>query len=167
MSNNPTWAYHIINQLCENKITYFCIAPGSRSTPLALAVAKHKKAKAFIHHDERALAFHALGYSKVTKKASVIIVTSGTALGNLYPAIMEAFHSNIPLVILTADRPFEELNRGSNQTTNQTDFFGSFVKHSLDIPTPSPNISISSLCSSVGFAIAKAQDSSPGPVRIN
>ncbi len=104
---DANWAKIIIDQLIADNHNYFCISPGSRSTPLILAIQSHHQASSCIHFDERSLAFHALGYSKAGQHAPVIVVTSGTACGNLLPAIMESYESSTPLIILTADRPLD------------------------------------------------------------
>jgi 2-succinyl-5-enolpyruvyl-6-hydroxy-3-cyclohexene-1-carboxylate synthase len=131
------WAEIIIDQLVDDQHNYFCISPGSRSTPLILAIASNKKAKSFVHFDERSLAFHALGYSKVAKNAPIIVVTSGTACGNLLPAIMESFESCSPLIILTADRPPEMQDTGANQTTkHQPSLYKNFVCYEINLSVP-------------------------------
>lgn len=130
------WANTIIDQLICEGHTYFCISPGSRSTPLVLAIAHHPKASSYVYHDERALAYHALGHGMASKKAPVIVVTSGTACGNLLPAIMEASASHIPLIIITADRPYELQDCGANQTTKQTSLFTDFVVKTVLLPAP-------------------------------
>jgi 2-succinyl-5-enolpyruvyl-6-hydroxy-3-cyclohexene-1-carboxylate synthase len=117
----------LIQELVANDVDYFCFAPGSRTTPLIYALSLHPQVEIFIHFDERALGFHALGYSKALKKPAAIIVTSGTACGNLLPAIMEAFESKTPLIILTADRPYELQDCGANQTTHQNGMFKNFI----------------------------------------
>jgi 2-succinyl-5-enolpyruvyl-6-hydroxy-3-cyclohexene-1-carboxylate synthase len=117
----------LIQELVANGVDYFCFAPGSRTTPLIYALSLHPQVETFIHFDERALGFHALGYSKALKKPAAIIVTSGTACGNLLPAIMEAFESKTPLIILTADRPYELQDCGANQTTHQIGMFKNFI----------------------------------------
>src|SRR3989338_11669053 len=109
----------IINQLVNWGCELFCIAPGSRSTPLVLAVAQNSKAKHVIAHDERSLGFFALGHAKATQKPVAVIVTSGTAVANLFPAVIEASLDLVPLIILSADRPTELRNLGVNQTIDQ------------------------------------------------
>lgn len=113
------YAWALIDQLVCQGVDTFCIAPGSRSTPLVCAAAEHKKAKTFVHFDERGLGFYALGLAKGLATPVALIVTSGTAVANLLPAVWEAFHSEIPLLLLTADRPHELRECGANQTTNQ------------------------------------------------
>ena len=105
--NNYYFSYQLIDQLVKQGVQDFFLAPGSRSTPLVLAVANHFKAHSHVHFDERGLAFCALGCAKASKKPVALIVTSGTALGNLLPAVMEAKHDSVPLILLTADRPPE------------------------------------------------------------
>ena len=99
---NILWSKILVEELIRQGIDYFCLAPGSRSSPLAVAVAEHPKAKTCIHYDERGLGFHALGYTAATKKTSVLITTSGTAVANLLPAVIEASKKKLPLIVLTA-----------------------------------------------------------------
>src|SRR5579872_1463607 len=120
---NERMAKILVDLLIRQGVRYFCLSPGSRSTPLALAVSQHLEAKVSVHFDERGMAFHALGIAKATRKPAVIIVTSGTAVGNLFPAVMEAAHSDIPLILLTADRPPELRDAGANQTLDQVKIF--------------------------------------------
>ena len=89
-SQNEVWARKLIDALIHAGIDHFFCAPGSRSTALSLAVANHPNAKWTVHFDERGLGFCALGYAKASKKPAALITTSGTALGNLLPAVMEA-----------------------------------------------------------------------------
>ncbi|MEY3169942.1 MAG: hypothetical protein RL421_1185, partial [Actinomycetota bacterium] len=86
--------------------------------------------------DERGAAFFALGISKASGKYVPVVCTSGTAVANYYPAVLEAHHSDIDLLLLTADRPSRLRKTGSNQTTNQHAIFGEFVRHSLDTAAP-------------------------------
>jgi 2-succinyl-5-enolpyruvyl-6-hydroxy-3-cyclohexene-1-carboxylate synthase len=161
------WAETIIDQLIQQGVTYFCISPGSRSTPLAIAVSENPRATAFVHFDERGMAFHALGYAKATKKPAALIVTSGTAVGNLYPAVMEAHHSLTPLLILSADRPPELRNNGANQSCDQVKFFGDYVNYQVDLPCPDPALPDRYLSSIISHAVFKASHPPQGPVQIN
>ncbi len=128
----------VIDQLVQQGISSFCIAPGSRSAPLALAAADHPQAKTYVHFDERALGFFALGLSQGSRKPVAVIATSGTAVGNFLPSIMEAFHSHTPLILLSADRPFELRDCGANQATDQTKIFSSFVHFQTEIDGSAP-----------------------------
>jgi len=87
---NHCWGTLIIEELSRLGVDYFCVAPGSRSSPLVIAVAQNKKVKSFVHFDERGLAFHAMGYAAASKKPAVLICTSGTAAANFFPAVIEA-----------------------------------------------------------------------------
>lgn len=157
-------AIWIIDQLIQQGVEHFCIAPGSRSTPLVNAIANHPKAKTHVHFDERGLAFYALGIAKATQKPAALITTSGTAVGNLLPAIMEAHHSCTPLLILTADRPQELKECGANQTTDQTKIFSSFVRWQMEIGAPLTEKAARSLSAQSYFC---AVQNPPGPVHLN
>lgn len=109
------------------------IAPGSRSAPLALALARRDQFNRHLHIDERSAGFVALGISKASGRPVATVCTSGTATANFYPAVLEASHSDVPLIVITADRPSELQGIGSNQTTNQSTLYGSAVRHFLEI----------------------------------
>ena len=112
----------VIDTLYQQGISHFCIAPGSRSTPLALAIGEHPKVQASVHFDERGLGFYALGLSKSLSYAPVVLlVTTGTAVANLFPALMEAHASRVPLLLLSADRPLnlETAERTKQQITSK------------------------------------------------
>ena len=150
---NHLWAKLIIEECIRQGCTYFCVSPGSRSTPLALAVAEHSQAQAHIHFDERASGFHALGYATATQKPAVIITTSGSAVGNLFPAVIEASKKKIPLLILTADRPPELRFTGANQTIDQVKIFGTYVRWFFDLPCPTEEISPAQVLTTIDQAL--------------
>lgn len=150
----------LIDQLIQQGVGSFCMAPGSRSTPLMLAAVSHPKAKTHVHYDERGLGFFALGIAKASQKPVAIIVTSGTALGNLFPSVMEAYHSHTPLILLTADRPHELRNAGANQTCDQIKLFQPFVHFQTDLPTSCDEKTIRSIGAQAYFA-------AKGPVHLN
>ena len=161
---NGEWTFHLIDQLILQGVEHFCIAPGSRSTPLALAVARHPKAKLTVHFDERSLGFYAVGRCMATQKPVVLIVTSGTAVGNLLPSVMEAHHSHLPLILLTADRPHELRDCGARQTTDQIRIFDNFVRWQTDLPTPGVGSSAAFIRSEIAHAVFMSQT---GPVHLN
>jgi 2-succinyl-5-enolpyruvyl-6-hydroxy-3-cyclohexene-1-carboxylate synthase len=154
----------IIDQLVQQGVEHFCIAPGSRSTPLVSAAAAHKKAKIHVHYDERGLGFYALGLAKAFAKPAAVIVTSGTSLGNLLPSVMEAHHSATPLILLTADRPAELRDCGANQATDQVKIFQSFVRRQIDLPVELNEPYFRSVLAESYFY---ACQNPPGPVHIN
>jgi len=164
---NELWGKLIIEELIRNNVNYFCISPGSRSTPLVCAAARNKKAQKVICFDERGNAFHALGYAQAAKKPAAVIVTSGTAAANLFPAIVEAHQSSIPMIILTADRPPELLDTGANQTINQVEIFGRYVKWFFGFPCPDKNINPKMILTAIDYAAYLSSRSPEGPVHIN
>ena len=106
------------------------ISPGSRNVPLAIGFASNKKFKCYSIVDERSAAFFALGLSQKSKKPIILICTSGSALLNYYPAVAEAYYSEIPLIILSADRPEYKINIGDGQTINQSNVFEKNILYS-------------------------------------
>ena len=126
----------IIRQILEAGITDAVISPGSRNAPLSLAlVAAQRRSliKLHIRIDERTAAFYALGLAKASNRPVPVICTSGTAVANYHPAVLEASHSNIPLFVITADRPAELRRTGANQTTEQARIFGKAVRYFSDV----------------------------------
>ncbi len=119
-------------------IDCFCFSPGSRSNPLLFALKKHSHIKKVVHFDERGISFFALGYGKVWQKPAVLFVTSGTAVGNLYPAVMEGSLSRTPLIVLTADRPQEYFKSGANQSCDQQKIFSLYANQQYDVSFSDP-----------------------------
>ncbi|MBL5921859.1 2-succinyl-5-enolpyruvyl-6-hydroxy-3-cyclohexene-1-carboxylic-acid synthase [Lelliottia amnigena] len=152
-SFNRRWAAVILEALTRHGVRHVCIAPGSRSTPLTLAAAENR---AFIHHthfDERGLGHLALGLAKVSKAPVAVIVTSGTAVANLYPALIEAGLTGEKLVLLTADRPPELIDCGANQAIRQPGIFASHPAEALSLPRPTQDIPASWLVSTLDHAM--------------
>lgn len=166
-TQNERWARKLIDGLIAQGIDYFCCGPGSRSTTLSLAIANHPKAKYSVHFDERGVAFQALGYGKAAKKPAVVMATSGTAIGNLMPAVMEASNDRIPLIILSADRPPELRDCGANQTVDQVKLFNNFVRWQVDFPCPDDRLTDRYIASTLSQAVAIASYPPAGPVHIN
>ncbi|MHB1139769.1 MAG: 2-succinyl-5-enolpyruvyl-6-hydroxy-3-cyclohexene-1-carboxylic-acid synthase, partial [Microthrixaceae bacterium] len=104
------------------------ICPGSRSTPMALALAEHEAVRVHVHHDERSGAFMALGIGLATGRPAALLCTSGTAAAELHPAVVEAHQAYVPLLVLTADRPSELHDVGAPQTIDQRDLYGRAVR---------------------------------------
>ncbi|MBS1206524.1 MAG: 2-succinyl-5-enolpyruvyl-6-hydroxy-3-cyclohexene-carboxylate synthase [Proteobacteria bacterium] len=163
-SFNRRWATVILEALTRHGVRHVCIAPGSRSTPLTLAAAGNS---AFIHHthfDERGLGHLALGLAKASKETVAVIVTSGTAVANLYPALIEAGLTGEKLVLLTADRPPELIDCGANQAIRQPGMFASHPAQSLALPRPSQDIPARWLVSAIDNALGSLHG---GAVHIN
>lgn len=140
MSNASTkLGRHIVRRLIELGVSDVVISPGSRNAPLSLAfaaAAKRNLIRMHVRIDERGAAFFALGISKATKRYVPVVATSGTAVANFLPAVLEAYHSQERLLLLTADRPERLRKTGSNQTTLQQNIFGGFVMKSIDTSAP-------------------------------
>ena len=124
LTPNVAWSTAFVDELIRCGITQFYICPGSRSTPLTATLARAMRVYVGIVecisvHDERAAGFRALGYGRATNRPAAIVTSSGTAVANLYPAIVEASMDGVPLLILTADRPYENRDVGANQAIDQ------------------------------------------------
>jgi len=135
---NTLWASVLVETLYRCGVRQVVVSPGSRSTPLTFAFARHAGIEAIPVLDERSAAFFALGLAKQTRKAVVLLCTSGTAGANYFPAIIEAYESGVPLIVLTADRPPELRDCASGQTIDQQKLFGGFVRfyHELAVQEP-------------------------------
>jgi len=164
---NSLWASLLVEELVRNGVKDFCISPGSRSSPLTVAVAQNPKTKTFIHFDERGCAFYGVGLVSASKNPCAIICTSGTAAANLYPGLIEASKKKLPLIVLTADRPPELRFTGAHQTIDQVKMFGNYVRWSFDMPAPTIDIAPAFVLTTVDQALAQAKGSLPGPVHLN
>lgn len=164
---NMLWASLLVEELVRNDVSLFVVSPGSRSTPLALAIAENRRATAVVHFDERGAAFFAQGYAKSTGKPCALVCTSGTAAANYLPGIVEAYMSCVPLVVLTADRPPELRETGANQTIRQPGLYGSYVRWEADMACPDPAIPPEFVLTTVDQAVSQATRSPMGPVHIN
>lgn len=149
-------------------VRYVVVAPGSRSAPMAYALAEADAAgrvELLVRIDERDAGFTALGLALATGAPAAVLTTSGTAVGNLLPAVMEANHAAVPLVVISADRPEELRGTGANQTTAQLDLFGEHVRFAADVPAGSdPRRAVETALSAATGAF---EDTPPGPVQLN
>ena len=164
---NRLWAGLIVEELVRSGVDFFCVAPGSRSTPLVAALAANPKAESLIHFDERGTAFAALGYARATGRPAAWITTSGTAVANGLPAVVEAATDGVPMILLTADRPPELRETGANQTVVQPNIFGGYVRWSFDLPAPDLTIDPAMVLTTVDQAVYRARRSPRGPVHLN
>ncbi|MCK6262067.1 2-succinyl-5-enolpyruvyl-6-hydroxy-3-cyclohexene-1-carboxylic-acid synthase [Vibrio sp. ZSDE26] len=146
---NRIWCETVLEELTRFGVTEVCIAPGSRSTPLTLEADLNPKLNIHTHFDERGLGFLALGMAKASKRPVAIIVTSGTAVANLLPAIAEAKLTGEKLVVLSADRPQQLVGCGANQAIEQRGLFSNHVTRELSLPSPSEQVSLNWLLTSV------------------
>ena len=167
MNWNEHWGELIIEELVRHDTECFCISPGSRSTPLTVAVAKNPRAKSVIFYDERAAAYYALGHARASGRPAVLICTSGTAAANYLPAVIEASVDQIPLLVLTSDRPPELRETGANQAINQTFLFGTHVRWFFDPGCPCSEFTTEALLSTIDHAVSKTLQPLSGPVHLN
>ena len=157
-----------VDELIRSGVRHFCVCPGSRSTPLALTIARHKESRLWMHIDERSAAFFGLGIAKLLREPVALLCTSGTAAANFLPAVVEAFYSTVPLVVLTADRPHELRDFGASQTIDQVRLYGGHVKWFVDLPEPEESAELVRYARAIaGRAAATAQASPAGPVHLN
>ena len=161
--------------LAELGLSEAVLAPGSRSAPLVHGLAAPEVAgriRAHVRIDERAAAFTALGLSRHDPaRPAAVVTTSGTATAHLHAAVMEAHHSRIPLLVLTADRPAELREVGANQTTRQAGMFRSLTRLAVDLPAPAADaaspLELRTAVSTAARALAAATGEHPGPVHLN
>lgn len=160
-------AWWIVDDLVRFGVEHACVSPGSRSTPIALALSRHPHVRVHVHLDERASAFFALGIAKATGRPVAVACTSGTAVTNLLPAVVEASMSRATLVLLTADRPPELRGVGANQTIDQIGIFGTYVRASVDAPVPGDVPSDEVWHELVLELTRSSMGLPPGPVHLN
>ncbi|WP_342544175.1 2-succinyl-5-enolpyruvyl-6-hydroxy-3-cyclohexene-1-carboxylic-acid synthase [Lysinibacillus sp. FSL W7-1291] len=162
------YVYKMVASLVQAGVENVVVSPGSRSTPLAYAVASTKEVNMYRQVDERSAAFFALGLAKATAKPVVLLCTSGTAAANYFPAIVEASYARVPLIVLTADRPHELREVGAPQAINQLNLYGSHVKWSVDFPlADGADPTLPLIERHLARAVAIATSAPFGPVHIN
>ena len=132
-NNNYIFAKNLIDAYIKNGVKYAFVSPGSRNTPLLLALCDQKKIKVLSIIDERVSGFMALGAAKSLKSPVLVVTTSGSAVANLFPSVVESFMSSVPIIYITADRPKKLINTGSNQTIYQEKIFGKYVLNFFDV----------------------------------
>ena len=123
----------LVDELARSGVTDAVLSPGSRSAPFAFALDAEPRIRLHVHPDERSAAFVALGLGLASGRPAVVVVTSGTAVANLHPAVLEADAAGVPLLLLTADRPPELRDTGADQTIRQPGIFGASVRWSADL----------------------------------
>ena len=160
---NVLWASVLVEELCRNGVDRFFVSPGNRNAPLVAALVHHPHAIAHSCMDERGAAYCALGFAKATGRPGVVVCTSGTALANYGPAVIEAFRDHLPLVVLSADRPPELTGSDANQTISQEGLFGPYCLENLNLPCPDPDFPLTALAA----RICRLAQTKTGPVHIN
>ncbi|WP_368169134.1 2-succinyl-5-enolpyruvyl-6-hydroxy-3-cyclohexene-1-carboxylic-acid synthase [Aeromonas sp. R4-3] len=163
---NHVWSSLLLEELYRLGVRDIALASGSRSAPLTMAAAAHAGFRRHLHFDERGLGFMALGLAKGSGRPVAVIMTSGTAVANLWPAVAEAQLTGVPLIILSADRPPELIDNGANQAIDQQGIFGRYPVYQQNLPSPTPTIPAAFVLSSVDQALAR-QALTPGPVHFN
>jgi 2-succinyl-5-enolpyruvyl-6-hydroxy-3-cyclohexene-1-carboxylate synthase len=165
---NTAFANTLADEWARGGVAHAVVAPGSRSTPLALALVREPRITVRVVLDERSAAFCALGIGASTGTPAVLLCTSGTAAANLLPAVVEAHHANVPMLVCTADRPPELRGVGAPQTIDQHDLFHGVVRYAHD-PGPPDDVEGSGARwrSLAVRALAHARGGRPGPVHLN
>jgi 2-succinyl-5-enolpyruvyl-6-hydroxy-3-cyclohexene-1-carboxylate synthase len=170
MSRDATTAFArtLVDEWVRNGVEHACLAPGSRSAPVALALAADGRIRLHVHLDERSASFFALGIGKATGQPAVVLCTSGTAAANFHPAVLEADESRVPLVVCTADRPPELRGTGAGQTVDQVKLFGDAVRWFHDGGVPDDHAGVGAEWRSMAArAVAASLGPPAGPVHLN
>jgi 2-succinyl-5-enolpyruvyl-6-hydroxy-3-cyclohexene-1-carboxylate synthase len=167
------FATALLRRLAERGVRHVVVSPGSRSQALALAAAQAELdgvLRVHVRIDERSAGFLALGLTREAGTPAVVITTSGTAVANLHPAMLEAWHSGDPLIALTADRPAELRGHGANQTTQQPGIFGPAATWEVDVPAPTgadSDLEDARTLADDAFLAATIGQPRPAPVHVN
>ncbi|HEY7107434.1 MAG TPA: 2-succinyl-5-enolpyruvyl-6-hydroxy-3-cyclohexene-1-carboxylic-acid synthase [Acidimicrobiia bacterium] len=170
MSRDATTAFArtLVDEWVRNGVTDACLAPGSRCAPLALALSGDGRVRLHVHLDERSASFFALGLGKAMGRPPVLLCTSGTAAANFHPAVLEAHHAHVPLVVCTADRPPELRDTGAGQTVDQQNLYGGAVRWFCDPGVPEDGDGVGAFWrATAARTVAEALGPPAGPVQLN
>lgn len=167
-NTNALWGSVLVETLVRLGVKQAVVSPGSRSTPLTIALARHPQIEAVPVLDERSAAFFALGLAKRSRRPVVLLCTSGTAGANYFPAVIEAHESGVPLLVITADRPPEMRDCASGQTIDQQKLFGAHVSFYHELAAPEPTLArLGYLRQTIAHAVSRTLTPTPGPVHLN
>jgi len=161
-----TFCATLVDEWVRGGVGHAVVCPGSRSTPLALALADHGAIEVHVHHDERSAGFLALGLALGTGEPTIVLTTSGTGAAELHPSVVEADLARVPLLVCTADRPPELIGVGAPQAIDQTHLFGRSVRwyHAPGVADPA---AVPRWRALAARAHAEATGSAPGPVHLD
>lgn len=166
-TTNLTHIAHLVEICAKRGVKHVVLSPGSRNAPLIIAFDEHPEIKSYLIHDERCAAFFAIGLAEALNEPVAICCTSGSAPLNYAPGIAEAYYRNIPLLILTADRPIALIDQGDGQTIRQKNVFQNFVKASFELPDFSLMNEINSSDETANRAIHQLLQKPQSPVHLN
>ncbi len=167
---HPDRAYEVaaafFGELAGQGVAHVVVSPGSRSTPLTISAHLTPGLRTWVQIDERSAGFFALGLARATGQPVVLVCTSGTAAANYLPAVIEAHHTGVPLLVCTADRPPELREMGAGQTIDQVHLFGTAVRwfHELPVATEAEPARARRLAARV---VVEATGANPGPIHLN
>ena len=168
LNRNLAWCAALAEELARAGVRHAVVSPGSRSAPLALSLASEPGIRDHAVLDERAAAFFALGLARASRAPVALLCTSGTAAANYLPALIEAHHSRVPLIALTADRPPELRDCGADQVIDQVKLYAGVVRWYHELPLPEPDDALLRHVRAAGArAVATALGAPPGPVHLN
>lgn len=157
-----------VDELANADVTDVVVSPGSRSTPIAMLMAEHPGIHVYLNIDERSAGFFALGIAKAKRKPVALVCTSGTAAANYYPAVVEAFQSRVPLVVITADRPHELRDVGAPQAIDQLHLFGQYAKWFAELALPENTEGmLRYIRTTAARAVGTSLTAPAGPVHLN
>ncbi|MGO4956257.1 2-succinyl-5-enolpyruvyl-6-hydroxy-3-cyclohexene-1-carboxylic-acid synthase [Luteococcus sp. Sow4_B9] len=157
----------VVEQLQQAGVRHVVLAPGSRNAPLSMALQRTPGLHLHVRIDERSAAFLALGMAKALQEPVAVVTTSGTAVANLSPAVMEASEAGVPLVVLSADRPLTMINSGGNQTGHQFGLFAGQVRHQVQLTSDGTVPSWRFQLRRALTLAAGDRTADPGPVQVN
>lgn len=169
-SANPNYwfAWHFLDALVHAGLRHVCVAPGYLNSPLLLTIADHPGLRSHVFHDERAAAFAAVGMARAAGEPVAVMATAGTAAAELHPAVIEAWQSRIPVLILTSDRPQELRDVGERQSVDQVHIYGRAVKWYHEAALPGPGLDLSAYLRALAVrAWSETLELPRGPVHVN